>query len=156
MGHAAQSYMVAYLLPQLLGLDPGDPRRVQLERLAARISINRVIAGVHFPIDAIPGRILGRVLCDYFVARCVTNRQVQPRACNASAMTGATEFDPQVVDWNDVGALLPFCETIGSPFLPVPYAASHVVRHLSAVGTDTGRHRDREQRPTDAELECPV
>jgi hypothetical protein len=38
--------------------------------LAARISNNRVIAGVHFPIDATSGRMVAETLCEYIQHRC--------------------------------------------------------------------------------------
>jgi hypothetical protein len=44
--------------------------RVQLMRLAARIAINRTVAGVHFPIDSAAGAMLGMTLGHYFVSRC--------------------------------------------------------------------------------------
>jgi hypothetical protein len=69
MGHAAQAFMVAYALQRLIGWKTGDPGTIQLQRLAARISINRIVAGVHFPVDAIGGQLLGQTLGEYFVAR---------------------------------------------------------------------------------------
>jgi hypothetical protein len=39
--------------------------------LAARIANNRMIAGLHTPIDTAAGRMLGTVLADYLVARCI-------------------------------------------------------------------------------------
>jgi membrane-associated phospholipid phosphatase len=66
-GHATQAYIVAEVLSRLLGIDPTThPAGVQLHRQAARIATNRVIAGVHFPVDSIAGRMLGVMLGRYF------------------------------------------------------------------------------------------
>jgi membrane-associated phospholipid phosphatase len=74
-GHATQSYVVVAVLKALLDTvsDDDDARRSvnqQLERVAARIATNRVVAGLHFPVDNIAGRILGTVLGEYVVHRC--------------------------------------------------------------------------------------
>jgi hypothetical protein len=69
-GHAAQAYAAAAVLQALLQLPDNHPRAIQLQRIAARVSINRVIAGVHFPVDLMAGRVLGQALGDYVVARC--------------------------------------------------------------------------------------
>jgi membrane-associated phospholipid phosphatase len=79
-GHATQAYAVAHVLASLLKLDPaygpkgGTSSRnqqlfTQLHRQAGRIATNRVVAGVHFPIDSMAGRMLGVALGEYIVAR---------------------------------------------------------------------------------------
>ena len=61
--------------------DPSPPPRpplpaivgeldVQLFRQAERIATNRVVAGVHFPIDSAAGCSLGLTLGEYFAQRC--------------------------------------------------------------------------------------
>jgi hypothetical protein len=71
-GHATQAHAVAYVLGSLLKLDTTNhPFLIdQLKLQAARIATNRVIAGVHFPVDSMAGRMLGVALGEYFCARC--------------------------------------------------------------------------------------
>ena len=74
-GHATQVHAVAHVLKSLLRLNPppnpGYPTVIeQLDRQAARIATNRVVAGVHFPVDSMAGRMLGVALGEYFVGRC--------------------------------------------------------------------------------------
>jgi hypothetical protein len=84
MGHAAQAYMAAHALQKLLGWDNAHPGTVQLQRQAERISINRVVAGVHFPVDALAGQRLGQTLGEYFVMR--------------SALPGCDKWKPRSLD----------------------------------------------------------
>jgi hypothetical protein len=75
-GHATEAFVVARMLQMVTGQErtdkTGKPTAVetQLQRLAARISNNRVIAGVHFPIDATSGRMVAETLCEYIQHRC--------------------------------------------------------------------------------------
>jgi len=41
-----------------------------LMRQAARVAINRTVAGVHFPVDSVSGAILGLTLAEYVYNRC--------------------------------------------------------------------------------------
>jgi hypothetical protein len=77
-GHATEACFVAELLPLLIG-DPAHPCAQnscnlrsdsisrQLGRLALRIAENRVVAGVHYPVDSIAGQTLGVMLARYLV-----------------------------------------------------------------------------------------
>jgi hypothetical protein len=109
MGHGTQAYAVAYVLKKLLNLDPSFPTVIeQLERQAARIATNRVIAGVHFPVDSMAGRMLGTALGEYFVGRCIDVSGTSPpppkkltsRTFNAGFIDAAptTDFNPYHTD----------------------------------------------------------
>jgi hypothetical protein len=72
-GHATEAFMVAYLLWRLRRtVDSTNDHRwcEQLMRQAARVAINRTVAGVHFPVDSAAGQALGLILGRYFVLRC--------------------------------------------------------------------------------------
>jgi hypothetical protein len=76
-GHATEAFAVAVLLEKLLeaAVPPnGDESREQLQRLAARIATNRVVAGVHYPVDSACGRLLGTSLAEFLVARATSGR----------------------------------------------------------------------------------
>lgn len=49
---------------------PSTMLRAQLHRMAHRVAENRVVAGLHFPIDSIAGQMLGIVLARYMLWRC--------------------------------------------------------------------------------------
>jgi len=62
-GHAAQSYFASAILTNLTATAlPGPDVANQLDKLAARISDNRVVAGVHYPEDIAKGKALGQSL----------------------------------------------------------------------------------------------
>jgi len=68
-GHATEAFMLAYLLWELVP-DITNAWCEQLMRQAARIAINRTVAGVHFPVDSAAGQLLGLTLAEYFMHRC--------------------------------------------------------------------------------------
>lgn len=66
-GHATMATLASELLIALRYA--GDPDRcAQLDQLARRIAFNRVVAGVHFPMDSHVGYALGRQLAATLVA----------------------------------------------------------------------------------------
>jgi hypothetical protein len=66
-GHATMSVVASELLAALRYAK--DPERCdQLDRLVRRIAFNRVVAGVHFPMDSVAGYDLGRQLAAALVA----------------------------------------------------------------------------------------
>jgi membrane-associated phospholipid phosphatase len=111
-GHATESFAVASVLSALRG---GVPALAdQLHRQAARIAINRTVAGVHFPVDTAAGYLLGDTLAEYFIARATTPSAgpAQPfttRMFDGSKFPGSQDFDPRkalgsVGYYVDVGA----------------------------------------------------
>lgn len=66
-GHATFAALTSELFTALL-YPQGSERTAQLDRLARRISFNRVVAGVHYPVDNAAGYALGRQLAGWFVA----------------------------------------------------------------------------------------
>ena len=94
-GHATEAYMTAFILRELRGEALGSGLDTQLQRQAARIAINRTVAGVHYPIDSVAGRILGTCLAEYFLARCDSARQktFNARAFEPSQYQATADFD---------------------------------------------------------------
>ena len=73
-GHAAEAFAMAIVLIAITGGKvPQLPS--QAIALAHRVAQNRVVAGVHFPVDLIAGAILGLVLGAYFVTRATGHPQ---------------------------------------------------------------------------------
>jgi len=91
-GHATEAFIVATVLEALLNaanpaVANGSACREQLQRLAARIAINRTVAGVHFPVDSAVGRLLGTALGEFLVARS-TGASMRPRGFDGRLFVG--------------------------------------------------------------------
>ena len=73
----------------------------QLQVIARRIADNRVIAGVHFPIDSTAGFALAEAMGDYFIARCTATAanpvKVAPVKLDASLLNATTDADPSTI-----------------------------------------------------------
>jgi hypothetical protein len=71
-GHATETYMFATVVRLLTQSSRWTSLLdLQLQKLAARVATNRVIAGLHFPVDTMAGRMLGETLGEFFVHLCV-------------------------------------------------------------------------------------
>lgn len=107
-GHATEAFATAAVLQALLDAAAparrrpraaanGDASREQLQRLAARIAINRTVAGLHYPVDSAAGRLLGTALGEFVVARA-TGGSVHERGFVAARFVGPDgsplDFDP--------------------------------------------------------------
>jgi len=88
-GHASEAYFAAELLSILAAGDRVDDATItletdakslcgQLHRLAFRIAENRVVAGLHYPIDSVAGQWLGVALARWFVSRAGGVKVVPP------------------------------------------------------------------------------
>ncbi|MGH7004941.1 MAG: phosphatase PAP2 family protein, partial [Alphaproteobacteria bacterium] len=82
-GHATEAFISAFVLWTLLRHTRRRPYGTagwgtQLLSMAARIAINRTVAGVHYPIDSAGGAVLGLTLGHYFVRRCTAKGAAAP------------------------------------------------------------------------------
>lgn len=101
-GHATQAFMQATVLSALIrpteeaafGADK-PIWRTMLFRQALRTTINRVVAGVHFPLDGAAGAVLGVALGRYYLQRLGV-KDVKGSGCSWSFDWGDTEGD---IDW---------------------------------------------------------
>lgn len=107
MGHATEAYMFAGTMRALLERagGPGAAAHAdtldaagtgdQLDLIARRISDNRVISGVHFPIDGPGGFVLADTLCAYLIARLDNGAVTQGRLFEGKKVPGAWDDDPK-------------------------------------------------------------
>ncbi|HYP71765.1 MAG TPA: phosphatase PAP2 family protein, partial [Variovorax sp.] len=104
-GHCTEAYAVNVVLQCLLEMhkepDASESLRRQFDRTAERISTNRVVAGVHFPIDNVAGRLLGSVLGRYFCVCCGREVELMEGTFDASkypGVVGQIEFLPEATE----------------------------------------------------------
>jgi hypothetical protein len=107
--------MVAYVLETLL--PQGSKLKDTLQLLATRTSINRTVAGVHFPVDSIAGKILGHCLGEYFA--CVGSQTPSAalwshRKFEVAAKDASIDFGPQTL-LPKPGPLTPVATAISAP-----------------------------------------
>jgi hypothetical protein len=81
-------------------LDAKDPLSLQLDRQAHRIGINRIVAGVHFPVDLAAGMLLGKSIAA-FAHACAQNA---PVGVSVFSFT-ERQYQSQPQSWSSAEAL---------------------------------------------------
>ena len=102
-GHSTEAHIVARVLYELVvGSITGGTAtteaallREELMRQAARIAVNRTVAGVHFPVDSAAGQLLGLTLAEYLLARSMTatGASYNPWTFDGLQYPGSQDFD---------------------------------------------------------------
>lgn len=118
-GHATQAFCLAALLTRLI--DPEAPFRARdpLFLLAARIAVNRTVAGVHYPVDSAAGAVLGLQIAEWLWARGQPEESLQGAGFDGNQWMDGTrprDFHPGTLEvlmgWGDPVA------SRGDPFTP--------------------------------------
>lgn len=89
MGTAIEAYLVARVLESLAD-ERGDATQA-FRRVAHRMSENRVVAGLNFPVDAVAGRAVGVALGNLLVARC-TEAPAATVRLDGETLAAGTDF----------------------------------------------------------------
>ena len=92
-GHATESFAVATLMSKLCDPSYADPvqgirDQIPAYRLSARISLNRQVAGVHFPTDSVAGAALGISLAEFLIAYASGASTTHMTAFNGAGFEG--------------------------------------------------------------------
>jgi hypothetical protein len=69
-------------------------------RQAARIAINRTVAGVHFPVDSVAGALLGLTLAEYLVALCTDETKYRSSSFDGSRYPVSQDRTGEKTDFN--------------------------------------------------------
>jgi membrane-associated phospholipid phosphatase len=115
-GHSTEAHFLAELLTALMS-DAGRPDaqepavnpkqrslQAQLNRLAFRVAENRVVAGLHYPIDSLAGQVLGVTLAHYVAW-----------ACNAAGWENVGGEFPVVAVGTPLEGLMPTMDLVLDP-----------------------------------------
>ena len=102
-GHATETFMMALVLWNLIRSSGSAVYStpiwgVQLMQLAARVAINRQVAGVHTPMESAAGAMLGLTLGQYLVDRC----EGTATTYQAWMFSGDKYPDDEDFDWTEL------------------------------------------------------
>jgi hypothetical protein len=136
-GHATQAFVLARLLAGILPASAAyDPMREQLYWQAARIATNRVVAGVHFPVDSVAGRLLGHSIAEYVLSLLAPATQVCVRTFTGQIIGGGaldgTAIDLDIDDAIDPGLSVP--NTYSVAVVPIVPPQPPLLRELFRLG----------------------
>jgi hypothetical protein len=120
-GHATEAFTIAYLLWRLMRAAEPAKNRLwceQLMRQAARVAINRTVAGVHFPVDSAAGELLGLALGRYLyhLAQAGDEGAFVPARFDGEHYNADADFRFRDQVNTNIGA------QTDSPGVPFPYA----------------------------------
>ncbi|WP_406856343.1 phosphatase PAP2 family protein [Alsobacter sp. KACC 23698] len=126
-GHATEAFASAAVLWTLLRT--AHPTHYgkevfgqMLMRTAARIAINRTVAGVHFPVDSVAGAMLGLTLGHYFARRCAALNGYEAWSFDGSAYPAKADFN-----WHTL-----FDTTLPQQIAAAPYVVSAGAQPLAS------------------------
>lgn len=100
-GHAVEAHITARILSALTAASP--QQRKLLRALADRVAENRVVAGVHFPVDCRFGRLIGDSLGSYLLSACGV-RESADAAWQGGSFDGGLstgDFAPSAAPFSD-------------------------------------------------------
>ena len=167
-GHAAQAYAVVHVLKYLLHLNldannaAGQPKYPtvidQLERQAARIATNRVIAGMHFPVDSMAGRMLGVARGEYVVgavarvpAKKFKGRKFARLGNRRHTCDGLQSVQHGVSQSRSAaGAVSDLLQSTGAIIAPLAFAEVLLAQGASRSGSVNSRRRTKHSPATRA------
>lgn len=96
-GHACEGHVIARVLAALIPNAAGNAVEDMLRSVALRIAHNRIVAGLHFHVDNVAGRLLGDALAGYFIGRCLgtdwTPATFAPGGAGTAALAVAGDAD---------------------------------------------------------------
>ena len=135
MGHGAQAFATVHALGALLEIGAEHPTVTgSCIRQARRISINRVVAGVHFPVDAAAGQMLGTTLGEFVLcASSVKDGTVNPKCFDRTFVPVGNGDDP-ANDYMGEGPEKPHGCTTGTT--PLPVTKSDILEKLAALARE--------------------
>lgn len=128
-GHATMAALTARLTSLMCYAD-SPLRCTQLDLLARRIAFNRVVAGVHYPMDGAAGYVLGYALADQLAAWALGTPGVETRSFTA-------------VPSSDLGERA----EAGQPRPPVPAELQRALKSVAAPAPSRRKARQDDAQP---------